>query len=754
MWDKTVHHDRGENTMKRLAWLSALAGAYLLPGTASAYSVKVHIHLANEVRDELIRNWDAVGCTEGEDAWCGKPAIRLLGPGEETRYVVVDEANAQAIRDNPEFWRGGAIGPDNTVFPGMTDPSHAWHFAPFSQCQAMLDTAADGEERAYALGCFLHGITDNNVHHVVNYFTGETFTLFPKDAAQDGELAFSLINVVRHMTVEGKIEKALESARPEAFTDEKLRHRIAGDLYRRVYLDTSEGGRGLWHWFAGSLVERKNDALRAAQLDGFDPNLHLEDSIENIRENGNAIELDGRVVDAYIEFLSTGGSVDVLEPGGLAPHDYVLLLPEMIEDIKRLLDIAEAHGVGRLDATLAEWEAEGECSLTCPILRTRKELYEHVFAARGTGRSRFGEAVDLKKSELDEVLDGYIGTVERLSNLVVTKGVGGVGISDLQFAMRPLTDAIDEVTDFPYEVLFPEWAVDVIDNVAPLQDFLHRSFALVTEEFKKQIVARMTEYTEHLRAQLLALTPQAVQHLHAKARELGDIARAQLDEAKLAALGIDLDDADAALASFETSVLYMNSFNSIAGALANQEVVFSQAPTSFFGGGPVSFDASYQVGYTQLSVCDDLASVFYPCGTSAIESLQGDYEACETLGAVTPEMEPHVECHDGKASEWEDDPNPAQCVSRELDQIIGPEEGHLGSYTLAFPPELADRGPECFAPIVPGVNDEGKLDDVGDGDADASGDEAGCGCTSAPEAPSSAWMLLLFGGLIARRRRS
>lgn len=741
--------------MKRLSWIAALAGLYIMPSTASAYSVKVHIHLANEIRDEMIRNMDGVGCEVGRDEWCGKPAIKLLGPNEEPQFVLVDEADAQAIVDNPEFWRGGAIGPDNTVFPGMTDPSHAWHFAPFSQCQAMLENSEDGAERAYALGCFLHGITDNNVHHVVNYFSGETFTLFPKDAAEDGELKFSLINVVRHMTVEGKIEKALAAARPEAFAPELLKHRIAADLYRRVYLDTSEG-RGLWHWFAGSLVERKNDALRAAQLDGFDPNDHLELSIEEIREQGKTIDLDGRVIDAYIEFLESGGTVDGLAPAGLAPHDYVLLLPEIIEDIKRLLDIAEANGVEKMNATVSEWQADGECSLTCPLLRTRKELYEHLYAPREDRRSRFGEAVDLKKEELDEVLDGYILTVERLSNVIVAKGVGGIGPSDLADAMQPLTDAVDQVTDFPYEALFPEWAVDVIQNVAPLRDFLERSFALMTEEVKRQVLARMTAYTEQLREQLLALAPQAVQDIVAQVGELRDIALEQLDAAKLDALGIDLSDADSALASFETSVLYMNSYNSIAGALANQELVFSQAPTSFFGGGPVSFDASYQVGYNQMSACSDFASAFYPCGTSSIESLQGDYNNCERLD-VTAEMEPHVECHDGKATEWVDDANPAQCVARELEEIIDFDEGHLGSYTLAYPPALANRGPECFGATVPGlvINiDDRPEDNAGDGDADGDDAGEGCGCsTTTPASGSSPWLLLVAGLWLKRRRR-
>jgi MYXO-CTERM domain-containing protein len=619
----------------------------------------------------------------------------------------------------------------------------------------MLDAAEDGAERAYALGCFLHGITDNNVHHVVNYFSGETFTLYPKEAADSGDLAFSLLNVVRHMTVESKIEGSLVEARPDAFSNVNMRHKIASDLYRRVYLDPGND-RGLWHWFAGELVARKNDALRAAHLEGFDPNDHLELTIEEIKEQGLTIDLDRRVMDAYIDFLKTGGVAnDGLSPGGIEPGEYVLLLPEIIEDVKRLLDIAEAKGIERMDAVVDEWRAEGECSLTCPILRTKKELYEHLFQDGTDGtRSLFGQAVDLKKAQLDDVINGYILSVERLSNLVVTKGFAGMGVGDLEFAMTPLTQALDQVTDFPYEILFPDWAVDVIQNVAPLREFLEGTFQLVKDEFKAQILARVNSYLGRLREELLALTPQVVQDLHAKAQELRDIAHAQIDEARLAALGIDLRDADAAFAHFDKSVLYANSFNSIAGALANQEVVFSQAQTSFFGGGPVSFDASYQVGYTQLSVCGDYRRSFYPCGTSAIEVLQPNYESCETL-EVTPEMEPNVECHDGSDLEFTDNANPLTCSKRHLDEIVSNDEGHLGSYTLAFPPELADRGPECFAPDIPGLRtDDAPADDVGGGAMSDVGDDEGCACTAGRAGGSGGAALLWLGmlGLVRRRR--
>src|SRR5690606_19466642 len=104
-------------------------------------------------------------------------------PDKDVVFVELRTEDAEAIRDFPEYWRAGAIGPDNTVFTGLTDPSHSWHFAPYSQCQALVEESKNPQERAYALGCFLHGISDNAAHHVVNFLSGETFTFFPADQA-------------------------------------------------------------------------------------------------------------------------------------------------------------------------------------------------------------------------------------------------------------------------------------------------------------------------------------------------------------------------------------------------------------------------------------------------------------------------------------------------------------------------------------------------------------------------------------------
>ncbi len=726
----------------RRAVVAVVVVMVALPSIASAYTVRIHVHLANAIRDNMVKTWTETG----------DPGIRLLAPdGARVHTVALTVEHAEAIRDFPEYFRAGSIGPDNTVFPGLTDPSHGWIFAPFSQCQALLDEARTGEERAYALGCFLHGTSDTVAHHLVNFFSGQTFTMFPIDAAEDGELKFSLLNVVRHATVESLIEKALERADPTAFTSENLVHKLPIDLIRRVYLQPNDGGRGLWHWFAGGLVARKNEALQAAYLDGYDPTEDIGFTIEEIKEREFAVDLDRKIIQAYLDFLKSGAPITTLRPGGLAPADYVLLLPEIVEDMRRLLAIAQRRGEQRLAEVEAEWAAEGECSILCPVLFGKVKLYRHLFAPAEDGQpSRFHNAVAVKLNELDKVVVSYLESVEKLSNLIVARGLTEISLTELNEAISPMETAISGVTSFPYEELFPQALVDFIHNVQSLRELLEGMQDLLLERLKEHIVERIREHLVELRAQLKALTPEAVLMIKDHIEKTKQKLRERLSEEKLARL--DLNDTDP-LAAWPTSVAYMNTFNAVAGVLGNPEVVFPTGPSSFFAG-PVSFDASYQIDYSQLALCEDLRAIFYPCGTSTAEMLQSDSKHCETFDAA-PDGNPPIECHRHDVTQFADSPDPEACRKQLLEELEDFHNGHVGSYTLAYPPELAANPPSCMSPTIPGINDQGDtaFDRVGnDGPAV---EESSSGCTAAPHpaTPTAALFLLLLAAIRARRAR-
>ncbi len=744
---------------RRGLWLAGVAAfaALSLPAITEAFTVKVHIFLANAIRADLVRNWEETGV----------PKIRLKGPdGAPARFVRLATADAEAIRDYPEFFRGGAIGPDNTVMPGLTDPSHGWTFAPFSQCSALLDAAQRPDERAYALGCFLHGVSDNAAHHLVNFFTGETFTLTPVESAQDGELRWSLLNVVRHMMTEANFEGAVAASVPGAFDAENMRHRIATGLYQRVYLEPDDGGRGLWHWFAGELVARKNDALAAAQLEGIDPTEALDLTIEQIRERGLGRRLDRRVIDAYVNFLKTGSPVDLVAPRQMAPADYVLLLPEIVEDTRRFLEVARIQGEDDLRAVEPEWEAAGCGGLltVCPELTLTRRLYRHLFApAEGGGPSRMAHAVTRKSQELDRIVAAYVQTVENMSNLVTGVGIQHATRGQIEIALQPLSDAIGAVTDFPYDILFPQWAVTIIDNVRWIKGLMEGCFTLIKEELKARIVDFIAKHLAELKEALASLMPQVVQDIQAGIARIKDQIKERIGEVKYRAVGLDFTPADGMLGYPTQSVWAMNAFNSVAGAMANQEVVFMRRATSFHGGGPVSFDASFQLEYNQLSVCEDLRAIFYPCGTSAGEMMQPDYRKCTAMPEAE-QLNPPVECHRFDATHFAESPTPEDCARRSLDDIVAPEGGHIGSYTGAFPPHFVERPPECIDPFGD-VSTQG----AGGGDLERSAAGLGggggssffgdAGCRTAPSGgahDASPLVLVVLAGLVvaARRRRS
>ena len=79
----------------------------LSASTAEAYTTRVHIALANEIRRNVIAE--------------GGGGIRLMGSG---LVVQLTDEDSAAIMDEPLAFRAGAIGPDNLVFPAMTDGSH------------------------------------------------------------------------------------------------------------------------------------------------------------------------------------------------------------------------------------------------------------------------------------------------------------------------------------------------------------------------------------------------------------------------------------------------------------------------------------------------------------------------------------------------------------------------------------------------------------------------------------------------------
>jgi len=767
--------------MRRLvahASFLALAICVLIPSTASAYSVRVHIYIANSVHDDLMRNLERTD----------RPLLRLMTPdGAAPAFVELGDRDSRAITRYVEYFRGGAIGPDNTVLTGMTDPSHAWMFSPFAQCSTLLEEAALGEgrqmesgvteadldlsERAYALGCFLHGITDNNAHHVVNYFTNQTFTLYPIDTAEDGELKFHLLNVVRHIVTETNFEAGLLEQDADLVGDERdrpgvtrqaatldgadietspFRHRIPINLVRRVYFDPdNDTSTGLWESFGGQLADRKREALRAAL--GIAADADIPAAMVAADEPW---ETDRAVIGAYVEFLRNAG---------LAPADYLVLLPEILKDIGLLYRIVDQQGPNRHD------------SISSLRIISRR-LLRNAFAPTdaegnpdwdGLEPSRFQGVMDMKLAQIDMVMDRYLETVQNISNLNVIVGLQNSTREQRTEAFAPLSAAIDEITDINYEILFTSTTAEILGNIGVLRDALDDIFRLATEHVRTLVVAQARVYLDQLRAEFDALKAQAIERIDQRLRdayadlqmrvaELREAATSEAERRALDALGLDLNDGRNAFDNFLGSVLYMNSYNSVAGVLTVPAVV---DPGPFAGPyqGPVSFDASYQVEYNQLSVCRNLRDTFYPCGTSTGEMLQPDYRHCARVDAAVGVLDPPIECHGADETQFAE-PDMATCARSSMDAHLDPMAAVYGSYTLSFPPRLeilGDEMPVCRLADLPiEYTTTDRPYDIG-GMGGGSGSEDG-GCAVAPGTRQRSALpvaVVLFAGLLFVRRR-
>lgn len=727
---------------------------------AEAFPSKIHIYIANQIHADLQRNM-----TEH-----GRPYLTLMGA--EPRYVLIADEDADAILNNVEFFRAGAVGPDNTPLPGLTDPTHAWAFAPYSQCQRLVELSETPQERAYALGCFVHGIGDNTVHHVVNYFAGQSFTFFPIAALdEEGNLQEGWLNVVRHMTTESNMVAAAQAADPSGFTPEMMHHQIPLDLVERTYWESGEGDRGFWHWYTriDGLVARKNEALQAAQLNGFDPNNDLELTIEEIRASGVTVDVNREVIDAYVTFLQDGGSIPGYRDSALEPADYVILLPEIISDIRRLMAIAETSGRNRMEQD----HPGGDCGL----LSLECRMMWHLYGPDDGGASHFQQALDRKNLELDNIMGAYLSTIENLSNLLVGAPAEGNGHGGLVLdretiaqAIGPLRQAINNVTDFPWEQLFPDWAVEILDRFEFLQAFLEGIFDLINHQFTILILDQVEAAMNEVRERFRALVQVALEDQSNRMHELRSDLEARVEQRKLEAMDLDLTQAEGIYANFPTSVLYMNAYNGSVGVLANSTTVFIPTASGFFSG-PTSYDASFQLEYTQMALCSSLRQSFYPCGTSVGEMLQPNYQTCETL-EIDEQVEPPVECYRYSNTEFvytdedlravrrgELQPDLEVCRRQSLEAIVGGHFDQLGSYSLSYPPEFADGRPTCGEPAIPGVNAEldATYDPYGSADVWDSDDAAGgCSVAARPASPSGAMVVALILGaalILSSRRR-
>lgn len=729
-------------SVRRSALALGLVASLALPSPAHAFTTRVHIMIANKVREALV------------DAGDGTIPLRL---GDYA--VILDPKDVEAISDFPLAFRAGAVGPDNMVFPGMTDPSHALGQRPFEQCELLYQEAILPEERAYALGCFLHGTTDAVAHHYVNYMTGETFTLTPITSGRQQ----SYSNVVRHMLAESAIQRSAVALDPEAFTDSKLLHTIPVGFVLRAYLDQDSP---LWQMMAKHARAEYDKAVAA------DPAASLPTIV---------------------------AKMDV------APADHLVMTPVYLASVDAMIDKTRLDLEAKIaamqdpntpqgaqlqvtagdDGMLGTKDDETDCALTCPSLYAEYFTYVGLLAPRYNAQmqplpSAFEKITDELRAELLSFHGAYLETVQNLSaklNEAPNEMSGEFGLTkeDVQVLFAPLVAWSDKITTIDYDTLvyaiIPDWIVE-LDTL--LQSVgLDVDLAALLESIFQPIVQPIKDAIQQ------AFIAQAEQFLSGLIEEIEaskDAVFSEYDGRLVAAAHPELGGT--ALDHFYDSGLYAHAFNVAATAIARHEAVLPVGDDPL-GIGPASFDASYTLSWMQAGACPHLAQAVFPLGIDvkgalSVRDAMGDFPAQMTENSP-------VECHDGSLSGFAAAPSVAACAVVRLAELL---KDPVGSVSRAYPPELAATPSMCNGVVVPGLPEPLPPDDettggsggetgeepttggevptsgdapTGGGPDSASGTggadaEAGCGCRSSEPVGSAALGLLLLG--LRRRRRT
>ncbi|MCU0682192.1 MAG: zinc dependent phospholipase C family protein [Polyangiaceae bacterium] len=734
--------------MRRSGLVAGFALALLSsPRPASAFSTRVHLTIANDVRRALIASGS------------NRVALKLSPHAAE-----LSADDAQAILEHPLEFRAGSVGPDNIAFPGMTDPSHAVGQRPFEQCEALYQEAQLPAERAYALGCFLHGATDAVAHHYVNYLSGETFTLNPLASGR----ATSLDNVVKHIVAESMLQHAAVALEPARFEPGELAHAVPQGFVLRTYFNEQSALYGLM----GAHAKAKFDAARAASPD------------------------------AALPALITGA--------GLAPADHLVLSPvylreidaerqklraTVVASIKALQDRSTPEGnqlgVGAGgDGTLGTNDDTTACSVGCAELFARYKTFVALLAPRSDAGgnalpSAFDKLSDELRGDLFKLLPAYVQTIERVSaklNEPVGAGSGGLGLSaaDLPALFEPLDTWAGDITAIDYvsltQAVLPDWLLELQDALQAVG--VNVDVTSILQTLLDPVILPIKDAVEEYAiGQAKTFVGELVDALETQQTGVEAELAAKLAAASAPALGGTLLDH-----LFESG-LYAHAFNAAASALAQRAAVLP-AGNDPVGLGPATFDASHTPSWMQLGACDYLRDAVFPLGLGvrgALSVKQGD----TTFAAVATEDSP-VECHDGSLTSFASTPSSSNCALVSLDDLIASDTPR-GSVSRSYPPELSALKLTCLNLTVPGLpapppGSGGSSGSAGAGGAGTAGssaggsnagagpdnpsdgnddDDDGCGCRVAgapprsPWAPSThaPWLGLGLGIALLRRRR-
>lgn len=647
-----------------VAWA---CGLLLAERPAAGFSTRLHILIANKVREALIAD--------------GGNRIRLKFG---TYDVQLSDEDRRAIEEQPLSFRAGAIGPDNMAFPGMTDPSHAIGQKPYVQCQKLYEQALTDPERAYAIGCFLHGVTDAIAHHYVNFMSGETFTLTPITAGRQSNYS----NVVRHMIAESMIQKAALKLDPTAFDLSHLTHSIPKEFLQRTYLSTASP---VWQVMARH-AKAKYDAAVAAQ-----PNASIVTIVQG---------LDVAIADHL-----------VLSPVYLARIDQARqqIASDVMSAVSAMQNRSTTEGAtlqvtAGADGKLGTSDDGTACTVSCADLYAKYFTYVALLAPRQDAQGRplpsaLEKISDKLRDDLNGFLPAYLTTIESLSLKLNTPlsssstGTEGFDINPAEVDMmfKPMTDWADRITTLDYQVVInavvPDWLL-------ALQNALQKVGINVSipNIVKTLLDPFVRPVKDAIKAYVIDKAKTFINDLTTQYKAQLDVVLAEYDGRLKLYAGAGLSGTP--LDHFFDSGLFGHAFNIAAATLANHAVALPVNDSDELGGiGPASFDASHTAAWSQAAACEYLRGPILPLGieVSALLSVRSDKDyIAQTMG------DSPVECHAGSLSMFTASPTPQSCALVDTPSLIRDGQ-HMGSPTRSYPPQYSGSMPSCQNITVPGL---------------------------------------------------
>lgn len=632
---------------------------------ARAFGTRIHIVFANRIRAALVLSNDGTIPLQQGD-----------------RYVQLPLEDALAIVDHPYEFRAGAIGPDSFVFVALTDGTHAVENNPFTQCELLYQDAVTEEERAYALGCFIHGSTDAVAHHFVNYFSGETWTNNPVSAGR----ASSWLNPIRHIVMESAIQRAIHIVEPGSLDATALQLQFPDGFILRNYYDQDSP-----MWPVMSVIARRK--LDMAQLT-----------------------------------MPSASLYDQIGAANLAPVEYLELAPVIVDNLQlqredlrtwvqaqiaQLQDPLTSEGAMLLvgagpDGTLGTSDDTTDCDATCPDAFAKYWVYVRMLQPRmdAGGRplpSAFDKVSDELGMELQQFMPALVATIENLVALLnapIAADAGdafeGIDGAVIDAAFQPMDDWVTATTTLDYDTVSravaPDWYTGLSDFLRGLgvDISIGSILQLVLQPYVDEIRNAVQDY----------VIGQARVYLEEFVTEYRT-ARAAIEAEFLARLvaaepvGLSGNPGD----HFFDSGLYANSFNLAAATLANHAVMVPPDGTDSVLTGPASFDASHSVAWTQAALCPYLRDDVFPFGIDVRADLTVRDATGEYPGRTTEDAT--IECQDGSLTMWDTTPGPDSCRFVRLDDLIAGD--HFGSPSRAYPPENSAMPALCRGIVVPGL---------------------------------------------------